>query len=104
MVNSRWLRLPVLMANPKLLCLDEPSLGIAPIVIEEMGVAIKQINKEKGTSILLVEQNVHLAFSTSQYCYALQVGEIMAEGDIESIKNSDVVKRAYFGGDKEEKN
>lgn len=90
-----------LMSNPKLLCLDEPSLGIAPIVIEEMGVAIRQINKEKGTSILLVEQNVHLAFSTSQYCYALQVGEIMAEGDIESIKNSDVVKRAYFGGDKD---
>jgi len=90
-----------LMSDPKLLCLDEPSLGIAPIVIEEMGVAIKEINKEKGTSILLVEQNVHLAFSTSSYCYALQVGEMMAEGDIESIKNSDVVKRAYFGGDKE---
>ena len=90
-----------LMSDPKLLCLDEPSLGIAPIVIEEMGVAIKEINKTKGTSILLVEQNVHLAFSTASYCYALQVGEIMAEGDIESIKSSDVVKRAYFGGDKE---
>ena len=87
-----------LMSNPKLLCLDEPSLGIAPIVIEEMGIAIKQINAEKGTSILLVEQNVHLAFSTASYCYALQVGELMAEGDIESIKNSDVVKKAYFGG------
>ena len=90
-----------LMSDPKLLCLDEPSLGIAPIVIEEMGVAIKEINKLKGTSILLVEQNVHLAFSTARYCYALQVGQIMAEGDIESIRNSDVVKRAYFGGDKE---
>jgi len=90
-----------LMSDPKLLCLDEPSLGIAPIVIEEMGVAIKEINKLKGTSILLVEQNVHLAFSTASYCYALQVGQIMAEGDIESIRNSDVVKRAYFGGDKE---
>ena len=90
-----------LMSDPKLLCLDEPSLGIAPIVIEEMGVAIKEINKLKGTSILLVEQNVHLAFSTASYCYALQVDQIMAEGDIESIRNSDVVKRAYFGGDKE---
>ena len=90
-----------LMSDPKLLCLDEPSLGIAPIVIEEMGVAIKEINKTKGTSILLVEQNVHLAFSTASYCYALQVGELMAQGDIESIKNSDVVKKAYFGGDKE---
>ncbi|MCF0228518.1 MAG: ABC transporter ATP-binding protein [Parasporobacterium sp.] len=90
-----------LMSDPKLLCLDEPSLGIAPIVIEEMGVAIKEINKTKGTSILLVEQNVHLAFSTAQYCYALQVGQLMAEGDIETVKNSDIVKRAYFGGDKE---
>ena len=92
-----------LMSNPKLLCLDEPSLGIAPIVIEEMGVAIKEINKLKGTSILLVEQNVHLAFSTASYCYALQVGKIMAEGDIETIRNSDVVKKAYFGGDKDQK-
>ena len=90
-----------LMSDPRLLCLDEPSLGIAPIVIEEMGIAIKEINRSKGTSILLVEQNVHLAFSTASYCYALQVGELMAEGDIESIKNSDVVKKAYFGGDKE---
>ena len=89
-----------LMSDPKLLCLDEPSLGIAPIVIEEMGVAIKEINKTKGTSILLVEQNVHLAFTTASYCYALQVGELMAEGDVQSIKNSDVVKKAYFGGDR----
>ena len=89
-----------LMSDPKLLCLDEPSLGIAPIVIREMGEAIREINKTKGTSILLVEQNVHLAFSTASYCYALQVGAMMAEGDIETIRNSDVVKRAYFGGDK----
>ena len=89
-----------LMSDPKLLCLDEPSLGIAPIVIKEMGEAITEINRTKGTSILLVEQNVHLAFSTASYCYALQVGELMAEGDIETIKNSDVVKKAYFGGDK----
>ena len=89
-----------LMSDPKLLCLDEPSLGIAPIVIKEMGEAITEINRTKGTSILLVEQNVHLAFSTASYCYALQVGELMAEGDIDTIRNSDVVKKAYFGGDK----
>lgn len=86
-----------LMARPKLLCLDEPSLGLAPVVIEDIGEAIRDINKNHGTSILLVEQNVNLAFGVAQYCYALSVGEITAEGDIETIKNSDVVKKAYFG-------
>ncbi len=87
-----------IMANPKLLCLDEPSLGLAPAVIEDIGVKIKEINKTKGTSILLVEQNVHLAFGTAQYCYTLQVGEVVAEGTIEEIRSNDVVKKAYFGG------
>lgn len=50
------------MANPKLLCLDEPSLGLAPAVIEDIGEKIRDIRKKRGTSILLVEQNVHLAF------------------------------------------
>lgn len=87
-----------MMANPKLLCLDEPSLGLAPAVIEDIGERIREINRTKGTSILLVEQNVHLAFGTANYCYALQVGDIVAEGDIETIKSSDVVRKAYFGG------
>ena len=87
-----------IMANPKLLCLDEPSLGLAPAVIEDIGVKIKEINKTKGTSILLVEQNVHLAFGTAQYCYTLQVGDLVAEGTIEDIRSNDVVKKAYFGG------
>jgi branched-chain amino acid transport system ATP-binding protein len=87
-----------IMASPKLLCLDEPSLGLAPAVIEDIGVKIKEINKTKGTSILLVEQNVHLAFGTAQYCYTLQVGEVVAEGTTEEIRSNDVVKKAYFGG------
>ena len=87
-----------LMANPKLLCLDEPSLGLAPVVIDDIGEKIREINKSRGTSILLVEQNVHLAFGTAQYCYTLQVGNVVAEGTTEDIRSNDVVKKAYFGG------
>ena len=87
-----------IMAAPKLLCLDEPSLGLAPAVIEDIGVKIREINKTKGTSILLVEQNVHLAFGTAEYCYTLQVGELVAEGTVADIRQNDVVKKAYFGG------
>lgn len=87
-----------IMANPKLLCLDEPSLGLAPVVIDDIGEKIREINRSKGTSILLVEQNVHLAFGAAQYCYTLQVGNVVAEGSVEDIRNNDVVKKAYFGG------
>ena len=87
-----------MMSNPKLLCLDEPSLGLAPGIIEDIGVRIKEINQKKGTSILLVEQNVHLAFSVADYCYTLQVGELVAEGTVEEIKQNDIVRKAYFGG------
>ena len=87
-----------IMANPKLLCLDEPSLGLAPAVIEDIGEKIKELNHARGTSILLVEQNVHLAFGAADYCYTLQVGNVVAEGTVEEIRNNDVVKKAYFGG------
>ena len=87
-----------IMGSPRLLCLDEPSLGLAPIIIEQLGESIKEVNKTRGISILLVEQNVHLAFSLADYCYTLQVGEVVTEGDTDSIKESDAVRRAYFGG------
>ena len=81
-----------MMANPKLLCLDEPSLGLAPVVIDDIGEKIKEINKSKGTSILLVEQNVHLAFGSASYCYTLQVGNVVAEGRVEDIRSNDIVR------------
>ncbi len=87
-----------MMAAPKLLCLDEPSLGLAPVVIADIGEKVKEINEKKGTSILLVEQNVSLAFSISEYCYMLQVGEMVAEGLVADIRQQDVVRKAYFGG------
>jgi len=86
-----------LMANPKLLCMDEPSLGLAPIVVEHLGEVIKDINK-RGVSVLLVEQNVHLALGIASRGYILQVGRVVLEGDIEMIKSSDIVKKAYLGG------
>jgi branched-chain amino acid transport system ATP-binding protein len=86
-----------LMARPKLLCMDEPSLGLAPIVIEQLAEVIKDINK-KGVSVLLVEQNVHLALGVASRGYALQVGKVVLEGDIETMKSSDIVKKAYLGG------
>jgi branched-chain amino acid transport system ATP-binding protein len=86
-----------LMANPVLLCMDEPSLGLAPIVIEQLGEVIKKINK-RGVSVLLVEQNVHLALGVASAGCALQVGRVVLEGDIETMKTSDVVRKAYLGG------
>ncbi len=86
-----------LMANPTLLCMDEPSLGLAPIVIDQLGEVIKDINK-RGVSVLLVEQNVHLALGVANRGYALQVGRVVLEGDIETVKSSDIVKKAYLGG------
>jgi branched-chain amino acid transport system ATP-binding protein len=86
-----------LMAKPKLLLMDEPSLGLAPIVVAQLGDVIKNIN-QAGVSVLLVEQNVPLALRVADRGYALQVGRIVLEGNIEKIKSSDIVKRAYLGG------
>jgi branched-chain amino acid transport system ATP-binding protein len=86
-----------MMAKPTLLCMDEPSLGLAPIVIEQLGEVIKDINK-RGVSVLLVEQNVHLALGVAHAACAFQVGRVVLQGDIETMKSSDIVKRAYLGG------
>jgi len=86
-----------LMAKPKLLLMDEPSLGLAPIVVEELSEVIKDIN-QAGVSVLLVEQNVPLALGVASMGYALQTGRVVLEGDIAKIKSSDTVKRAYLVG------
>lgn len=85
-----------LMANPKLLLMDEPSLGLAPKLVEELVPVIKNINK-RGISVLLVEQNVSLALGVADRGYALQVGRIVLEGEIEKFRASEVVKQAYLG-------
>jgi branched-chain amino acid transport system ATP-binding protein len=90
-----------LMANPRLLCLDEPSVGLAPIVVEQVGEAIKDING-RGISVLLVEQNAHLALGVCQTGYVLEVGRVVLDGDAETIRRSDIVRRAYLGAEEAE--
>jgi branched-chain amino acid transport system ATP-binding protein len=86
-----------LMARPKLLLMDEPSLGLAPIVVEQLGEAIKNINHE-GVSVLLVEQNVPLALRVASRGYALHVGRVALEAGIDKFRDSKIVKKAYLGG------
>ncbi len=86
-----------LMADPQLLCLDEPSIGLAPIVVELVGQVIREINK-KGITVLLVEQNAHLALGVAQRGYVLEVGRVVFEGDADAIRRSEIVRKAYLGG------
>jgi branched-chain amino acid transport system ATP-binding protein len=85
-----------LMAKPKLLLLDEPSLGLSPIMVDELVPIIKNIN-QTGVTVLLVEQNIGLALRVATKGYALQVGKVVLQGDIDIFMSSDIVKRAYLG-------
>jgi branched-chain amino acid transport system ATP-binding protein len=86
-----------LMAKPKLLLLDEPSLGLAPIIIDQIMATLKVIN-EAGTTILLVEQNTEIALSISNYAYVLETGRVMLEGPSAALLDNDDVIKSYFGG------
>ena len=82
-----------LMSNPKLMLLDEPSMGLAPIVVESIAKALKRIKEELGISILIVEQNVSLAFEVADRAYVLVKGEIVKEGSIEDMRG---LEKEYF--------
>jgi branched-chain amino acid transport system ATP-binding protein len=86
-----------LMANPKLLLLDEPSLGLSPIVIEELARIIKDINN-KGIGVLLVEQNASLVTDVTERGYVLEVGKIVLEGNMTELMENKLVQRAFIGG------
>ena len=86
-----------LMANPKLLLLDEPSMGLAPIFVDEIFNIVKTIN-ETGTTIRLVEQNAYKALSISNRAYILETGAIIKSGDAKQLINDPAVKEAYLGG------
>ena len=88
-----------MMARPKVLLLDEPSMGLAPLVVNEIFETIKEINKE-GTTILLVEQNVRQALKIADYAYVLETGNIVLHGKAEDIASNPRVMEAYFGGKK----
>ena len=86
-----------LMSKPKLLLLDEPSLGLAPLMVAEIRRIIKNIH-ESGVSIILVEQNARMAFNLSKRVYVLEVGKIVLAGSSTVLANDERVKKAYFGG------
>ena len=86
-----------LMAHPKLLCLDEPSLGLAPIVIDELFDKIQQLNQEKGLTVLLVEQNAYLALDVAHHAYVLNTGRITLEGTGQELAEDESVQEEYLG-------
>ena len=88
-----------LMAKPRLLLLDEPSLGIAPKLVQDIARSIVAINRDEGVSVLLVEQNSRMALSISNRAYALTTGNVVIEGNSKELLNDPRIKAAYLGGD-----
>jgi len=85
-----------LMAHPRLMLLDEPSMGLAPVLVESIFETIQEINRE-GTTILLVEQNAHMALQVAHRGYVLQTGEIVLDGTAEALRNNPMVQKSYLG-------
>jgi len=86
-----------MMSKPKVMLLDEPSMGLAPLLVKEIFSIIKEIN-EAGTTILLVEQNANMALSIANYAYVLETGKIVLEGNAKELAESEEIKKAYLGG------
>jgi branched-chain amino acid transport system ATP-binding protein len=85
-----------LMSNPRLMLLDEPSLGLAPLMVEEIFRIIAEINKE-GVTILLVEQNANMALQTAQYGYVMETGSVALHDSAENLIQNDYVRKVYLG-------
>ena len=86
-----------MMASPRLMMLDEPSLGLAPLLVEEIYDIIRRFNTEQKTSVLLVEQNVRIALSIAHYGYVMENGRIVLDGTADFLKNNEDVKEFYIG-------
>lgn len=86
-----------LMSRPKILLMDEPSMGLAPIIVKEIFAIIEDINKS-GTTVLLVEQNANMALSIANRAYVIETGRITLEGEASKLMNDESVKKAYLGG------
>ena len=86
-----------LMSRPRLLLLDEPSMGLAPLLVKEIFNIIKEIN-ESGTTVLLVEQNANMALSIADKAYVLETGRIALAGTAQELASSEAVRKAYLGG------
>jgi branched-chain amino acid transport system ATP-binding protein len=86
-----------LMSRPKLLLCDEPSLGLAPLIVQEMFGILAHLNREEGLAVLLVEQNANLAMEIANRAYLLGTGTIVTSGDAETIRNDEAIRQAYLG-------
>jgi branched-chain amino acid transport system ATP-binding protein len=86
-----------LMGKPRLLLLDEPSFGLAPLIVKDIFAIMRRINQEEGVSILLVEQNAKLALQLAHRAYLIETGRIVLSGPSEEIRSNDAVRRAYLG-------
>jgi len=86
-----------LMSRPKYLLLDEPSLGLSPVMLESIFEIIERINRDEGTTIFLVEQNTRVALSVSSYAYVLETGQVVAEGESAQLLDSDLIRRSFLG-------
>ena len=92
-----------LMARPKMICLDEPSMGLSPLLVKEVFGIINQINKEQGITMLLVEQNANYALKAANYGYIMESGKIVLDGTQEQLLANEDVKEFYLGGGNEER-
>jgi len=90
-----------MMAKPKMLLLDEPSMGLAPQLVEEIFNIVKELNEKEGVSILLAEQNTNIALRNADYGYIIETGHVMLDDTAESLLNDDKVKELYLGISKE---
>jgi branched-chain amino acid transport system ATP-binding protein len=86
-----------MMSRPRLLLCDEISLGLAPVVVQELFVTLAEVNRELGTALLLVEQNAELALEIASRVYLLEVGEVSASGSAESFRDDNSIRAAYLG-------
>ena len=86
-----------LMARPKLLLLDEPSLGLSPLFVTDIFAALRRINKEQGATMLIVEQNVHIALKNTAHAYVLQVGKVACSGASSELRQDEQIMESYMG-------
>ncbi|MCG9730478.1 ABC transporter ATP-binding protein [Shewanella sp. Isolate13] len=92
-----------LMARPKMICLDEPSMGLSPLLVKEVFGIIEKINREQGITMLLVEQNANYALKAANYGYIMESGKIVLDGSKEMLLNNEDVKEFYLGGGNEKR-
>lgn len=86
------------MASPKLMLLDEPTLGLSPLLVKETARIIKEMRSSSGVTILLIEQNARMALSLADYAYVLETGTIATEGESKLLLADEGIRKAYLGG------